>query len=157
MAFEQLNLFSEKRNRPKESPTYSSWRSMIKRCTNPKHDNWRYYGGRGISVCKRWRSFAAFLEDMGERPKDKTLDRVDGNGNYCPENCRWATRKEQQGNTSYVRRITFHGKTQILADWSRELGIEYQILQKRLTAGWSVEDAFLRPIDHRYNAHAVKT
>jgi hypothetical protein len=117
---------------------------------------WRYYGGRGIRVCKRWKSFALFLADMGERPQGKTLDRVDGSGHYCPHNCRWATGKEQHGNTSYVRRITFRGKTQILADWSRELGIYYQLLQKRLAAGWSIEDAFLRPIDH-HNAHASKT
>lgn len=71
---------------------------MLHRCRNPKADNHSYYGGRGVTVCERWRSFGSFLADMGERPEGKTLDRIDPYGNYEPGNCRWATAREQRIN-----------------------------------------------------------
>ncbi|WP_328981757.1 hypothetical protein OG258_19885 [Streptomyces mirabilis] len=82
-----------------KSPTYRTWVAMIQRCTNPGRSNYPYYGGRGITVCSRWRnSFEAFLQDMGERPDGMTLDRVDTDGSYEPGNCRWATKNEQAQN-----------------------------------------------------------
>lgn len=84
-----------------KSATYRSWLNMIQRCTNPLHNRWHRYGGRGITVCDRWRdSFPAFLADMGERPEGKTLDRINNDGSYEPGNCRWATPKEQRANQS---------------------------------------------------------
>jgi hypothetical protein len=80
------------------SPTYRAWRAMLQRCDYPSMSNWSYYGGRGITVCDRWRSFENFLVDMGERPDGLTLDRKDPNGNYGPDNCRWATPTEQAAN-----------------------------------------------------------
>jgi hypothetical protein len=80
------------------SPTYYSWAGMIQRCTNPARINWQDYGGRGIHVCERWRNFAAFLADMGERPAGTSLERNDPQGHYEPGNCCWATRRQQARN-----------------------------------------------------------
>lgn len=85
--------------RTKSSPTYRAWANMRQRCTNPNNPKWEYYGGRGITVCARWAdSFEAFLADMGVRPEGMSLDRIDTNGNYGPDNCRWTTWSEQVKN-----------------------------------------------------------
>jgi hypothetical protein len=82
----------------KLSPTYVSWYSMLTRCGNPNARNFQHYGGRGISVCERWKSFENFLADMGERPSGMSIDRINVNGNYEPSNCKWSTRSEQNKN-----------------------------------------------------------
>jgi hypothetical protein len=85
-------------SRVHESPTYAVWKHMIQRCTNPNVLKWKYWGGRGITVCERWRDFCNFLADMGERPAGLTLDRINNDGNYEPGNCRWTTYAEQNRN-----------------------------------------------------------
>ena len=96
----------------KFSPEYYSWAAMWQRCTNPKRFSWVEYGGRGISVCPEWKSFETFLKDMGARPPKHSLDRVDVNGDYTPQNCRWATHSEQSFNR---RKITDTYRQEILA------------------------------------------
>jgi hypothetical protein len=114
--------------RAKWSPTYMSWVGMIQRCSYPRHAKYSQYGGRGIVVCERWKLFDNFLLDMGERPKGKSLDRIDPNKNYEPGNCKWSTKSEQMRNTR--RALIFDGKP--LARWAEESGVSYQTLKARL-------------------------
>lgn len=83
----------------KQTSTYRIWAGMKNRCLNPKNKDFKHYGGRGITVCDQWMTFSNFFADMGERPGKLTLDRIDGAKGYEPDNCRWATMKQQRQNT----------------------------------------------------------
>lgn len=124
-----------------QSPEYSSWSSMKSRCLNKNAPNYHNYGGRGIGVCQRWLDFKNFLEDMGPRPKGTTLERIDNDGNYCPENCRWASSQDQHRNTRANKNLTYKGKTQCQAAWADEFGIRRNTFQKRIANGWSMHRA----------------
>ena len=130
----------------KTSKIYVVWEAMIRRCTNPNYHEYHYHGGRGISVCERWRKFENFLEDMGKVPKGLQIDRIDNNGNYCKSNCRWVTPKEQQRNKRNNHLITYDGKTQCLAAWAEEFNICQVLLCGRIRLGWSTEKALTAPI-----------
>jgi hypothetical protein len=123
------------------------WSGMRARCSNPKHTAYADYGGRGITVCERWNSFQNFLADMGPRPsKQHSIDRIDVDGPYSPQNCRWATPSEQAQNKGSNRLVTFNGETTTISEWSRRLGIGAQLLGKRLDVlGWTVEHALATP------------
>lgn len=114
------------------SPTYNSWKAMHGRCRNKFN---RGYGGRGIRVCLRWKSFVRFLADMGERPPGTSLERKRVNGNYTPLNCIWATEHAQQRNRRNNRKLTFEGRTLCVTDWATELGIDPRRLFNRLSRG----------------------
>lgn len=131
-----------------ESPEFTSWRAMIERCTNPNHKQYDDYGGRGIRVCKRWaESFQAFFDDMGPRPNGCSLDRhPDHDGSYAPDNCRWATAKQQARNTRRNRYLTFNSETKLLIEWAEHVGISEKTLRTRLRDGWSVERALVTPV-----------
>jgi len=135
---------------------HRAWAGMKQRCGNKNIESYKYYGERGISVCDRWlNSFEFFLEDMGESyeqhveefgEKETTIDRIDVNGNYCKENCRWATYKEQANNMRTNCLITYNGKTQNIKQWSEEIGIKYTTLFNRLnTYNWDIEKALIIP------------
>ena len=101
------------------TPVYRTWESMIHRCTNPNNRCFKYYGGRGIQVCERWRKFMDFYADMGNRPEGLTIDRVNNNGNYEKSNCKWATRLEQADNRR-IQKITMSNKTGVTGvSWSK--------------------------------------
>jgi len=124
------------------TPSYRSWQKMRARCLNTNHKHYSNYGGRGITICERWNDFRNFFADMGERPEGMTLERIDNSKGYSPENCRWATRKEQQNNMRRNRILQLNGKSMNLTQWAEYLGIKRKTLEKRLNIfGWSVERA----------------
>lgn len=137
------------------TPEYRIWRGMKSRCYNSKERAYPRYGGRGIKICDRWRdSFENFLSDMGERPsKNHSIDRIDNDGGYCPENCRWATRKQQNSNYSRNFMVTYNGVTKTLTSWCEDLNLNYATIHSRIKVyGYSPEEAFNRPyMEKRYN------
>lgn len=131
---------------------YGSWSSMISRCCDKNHPDYGYYGGRGITVCDRWKDFRAFLADMGERPQGLTIERIDNNKGYSPENCVWATRKAQANNTRRNNVIEYRGEAKTLKQWAEHTGIHWATILDRLTRGWSVERALAHPVRQREKA-----
>lgn len=132
---------------------YSVWRGMIGRTEHESHYGYDYYGERGITMCDEWRhdfqSFHDWAVTHGYR-EDLTIDRIDVNGNYCPENCRWVTMKEQQRNRRNNARITYNGETLPLSEWCERLGIKIQTVWDRINKlGWSVKEAFETPVNGR--------
>lgn len=131
----------------KRAPAYIVWMNMIQRCTNPNNGAYHNYGARGIGVSDRWRSFLLFLEDMGEPPRGKTIDRIDVNLGYEPGNCRWATQKEQMNNVRYNRIIEFRGKRLTMQQWADKTGISVATLRSRIvTNNWPIEEALTQPV-----------
>ena len=117
------------------TPEHKTWKGIRARCSNPNEPNYKYYGGRGISVCKRWQKFESFFSDMGKRPTSKhSIDRINNEGNYAPENCRWATQTQQMRNTRSNRYITHDGKTMCVAAWAERLGMRPNMVVKKFTS-----------------------
>lgn len=124
---------------------YQLWGSMIERCTNPKSTSFENYGGRGITVCKRWKSFVNFFADMGEKPAGRMLERKNNDGDYSPDNCVWVTRSEQNRNTRRTRRFEIGGVVKCLTDWASEFGINRETLSSRIKRGIPFEKALTEP------------
>ena len=121
---------------------YATWIAMKQRCYNPDCPEYTNYGGRGIGVCAEWRnSFLAFVRDMGQRPTNLSLDRIDNGADYSPNNCRWTTLETQSRNRRCTRNLTYNGRTMCLTDWATELGIHHQTLRNRLKRGWPLSEA----------------
>lgn len=132
--------------------TYTSWGTMKQRCLNPNAPNYKFYGGRGITICARWlNSFEKFLADIGERPdKNHSLDRINSNGNYEPTNCRWIVKKEQQRNKRDNRNFTINGQTKCLSEWCEIYNTTFALVKGRIKNRWKILDALTEPPDrHR--------
>lgn len=129
------------------SPEYEAWSAMKKRCGNSRLRGFKNYGGRGITVCEKWRnSFQAFYRDMGPRPSKKhSIERRNNDLGYEPSNCYWATRVEQNRNTRSNKLATFNGETHCLAEWADRVGVAVERLYYRLDHGWPIEKAFTVP------------
>lgn len=135
-----------------DHPLRMTWNQMRARCHATTNRAYPKYGGRGIYVCDRWREpegrgFLNFLVDMGPRSDGMTLERVNNDGPYSPDNCRWATRREQANNTRQVRFLEFRGERKTMPDWARSIGIKPSTLKARLNDhGWSVERALTEEV-----------
>ena len=143
------------------SSEYNSWQSMLNRCENENKDNYDMYGGRGISICDEWHKFDSFYKDMGSKPSPEySLERIDNNGNYCLENCRWTTTKEQARNRRSNRYLTFNGETLCVAEWEDRMGFVRGCIHDRLERGWSTEQAItIKPGSKKinHNSHSKLT
>lgn len=131
---------------PSSHPLRKVYDGMRQRCLNPKGRSYARYGGRGISICERWqKSFELFVADMGPRPDGHTLDRIDNDGPYSPENCRWASWRVQGRNRRSNRIIEFRGEKLLLSEWAEKIGITKDAMHMRLANGWPLEHALTRP------------
>jgi len=128
----------------KSNPLYSVWQGMLNRCRNPKAKAWKDYGGRGITVCARWmekrNGFLNFVNDMGYRPDGYSIERINNDLGYSPENCKWATKKEQQRNLRTTNRITVDGVEYVVAELAERYGFKPDTILARSRHGLSFQD-----------------
>ena len=132
----------------KRKPLYNIWNLIFQRCYNASNPAYRFYGARGIRVCQRWHDYESFVSDMSPRPSLKhSIDRIDGNGDYSPENCRWALQQEQTLNLRSNRIIEIDGVRKPLAEWARLKGIPKSTVEARLYRyGWDAKAAVTTPV-----------
>ena len=129
---------------------FPTWNAMMHRCYSPASPAFPRYGGRGIFVTERWHDVRAFIKDLEPSYRERmSLDRIDNNGPYSPENVRWASAETQSRNTRRNRMLTHEGRTMTLFEWAYELGLKPGTLWKRIASGWSIEDALTRPPNGR--------
>lgn len=125
---------------------YWSWNDMHRRCYEVTRKQYKHYGGRGITVCERWHSFDNFLADMGLRPaRGYSIERIDNNGPYSPENCRWATQKEQCRNQRRTVMLTARGVTRPMQEWADILGLKVNTIRHRMRVGWDIDSVLFIP------------
>lgn len=129
---------------------YAIWSGMHNRCYNGNNPEYPRYGGRGVQVCDRWFELENFVEDMGVPNGRMSIDRIDNNGNYCPENCKWSTAEEQARNRRSNKVLDYLGKSQTMIEWCEELNLDYNSVQLRIQRSWSVERALNTPTEKPY-------
>jgi hypothetical protein len=134
-----------------DTPTYKVWVGIKKRCYNPKAENYYLYGGRGIVMSQEWHCFLSFLADMGERPSsDHSIERINHEGSYCKENCRWATKLEQARNKRNNRLIEAFGEIKCMSEWLEILGVSHSTIRDRVyKLGWTYTEAIETPVAKR--------
>lgn len=148
-----------KKHGMRKTRIYTIWTFMKIRCYNKNCKAYKDYGGRGISVCDEWKNdFSAFMKWAYENgySEELTIDRINVNGNYEPDNCRWATFKTQANNTRQNKYLTLDGKTMTMKQWSEYTGIRYGTLYRRLKDGWSVESALTIPATRRNMSKSIR-
>jgi hypothetical protein len=129
------------------TPEYKSWAAMIARCCVPSNGMHHRYGAKGITVCERWRTFENFLADMGPKPTlGHSIERENNSKGYLPDNCRWATRTEQQRNRTNTRTLTIDGVTKPQTQWAEDSGTPISRIKSRLAMGWSAKEAVFAPL-----------
>lgn len=134
-----------------QNPEYYAWYDMINRCYNPTNIGFHNYGGRGIKVCQRWHSLINFITDMGFKPSPEyTLERINNNRGYEPQNCCWATRKSQARNKRTNTMVSFQGQIKPLIEWAEELKMSYSAIVSRISSGWSIYNALTIPIQKKH-------
>ena len=147
--YRKVNSERQKTHGMTNTLLYKCWNSMKNRCNNPKMENYSIYGGRGISYCKEWEHFEPFMDWALKNgyKEELSIDRIDVNGNYEPNNCRWVTLKQQARNRRGTYFITYNGETHCLTEWAEILGFKRVTLQKRIKDyRWSIKKAFTTPI-----------
>lgn len=123
------------------------WGHMRGRCQKPKHVNYEYYGARGIAVCDEWNEYVRFRDWALQNgyTSSLTIDRIDNDGDYCPDNCRWATRQEQNNNKRNNKLLSIAGRKQTLRQWCNEVSVDYDVVKTRIKGGWALVDALRTP------------
>lgn len=140
-----------------KTKAYRAWIDMRNRCYKISSPRFPVYGGRGIRVCERWKhSFNNFYKDMGEPPNGTSIERLDNDGDYGPDNCVWATWREQYRNRSTNVVIEYEGRKMPLCDWAEEIGMPHGVLRSRIRRGWSIDRAFNQPIGKPRGIHTKK-
>lgn len=143
-----------------KTPGYQAWGDMKQRCKNTNNSMYPRYGGRGITYCARWESFDNFYADMGDKPLGHTLGRIDNDGNYTPDNCRWETVEQQAVNRSDNQHMTLHGETKVISQWAKQAKCSGATLRTRLSRGWPLEQALNTPPfkhgDRRWHVHSYE-
>ncbi len=138
---------------------YETWKNMRRRCNDPTNKRFEQYGGKGVKICPEWDDYEVFREwamANGYR-EDLTIDRINLNGDYCPENCRWADALTQMNNTTRNRFIEYCGQTKTVAQWARYFGMKPYMLNSRICKGWSFERAIYAPYNGVVYGHPIET